>query len=125
MAKPGAAGRDFPRVNQVISHNVTTLNTRKVDLRHTLGCVVSSPKCWTPKFSSAANAGIIIIPPDNGQLVLKMNNFIYSIATMSRIDPRSGLPEFDAGRPTNSSSAGAFSATTAVHTTYIASCAKC
>ncbi|MDZ5449009.1 hypothetical protein [Labrys sp. ZIDIC5] len=88
-------------VQYLISYNFDTLNTREVNwyLRHRVGCVVPSPKGWNWRFSSSANPGIIMIPPDDGQLVLKINSFTYSIATMSWIDPRSGLPEHDAGSP--------------------------
>ncbi len=83
-------------VQRLILFNCGTLNSRVVNwyLRTRVGCRIPSKWNWT--FEAAS--GHIHIPPSSPvQLALQV--YTYSIAALSWIDPRTGLPEVDAGDP--------------------------
>ena len=86
-------------VQSLIKHNFNTLNTNEVNwyLRTRVGCVAPSLKGWNWRFSSRANPGIIYIPETPGLFEIQMQTYTYAIATLSWIDPRTGLPEVDEG----------------------------
>ena len=86
-------------VQSLIKPNFDTLNTNEVNwyLRTRVGCVTPGPKGWNWKFSSRANPGIIYIPETPGLPEITMQTYTFAIATLSWIDPRTGLPEVDEG----------------------------
>ena len=100
-------------VQTLIMFNFGTLNTNEVNwyLRRSVGCVVPSQSGFNWKFSSRAKPGIIYIPPHIRPHIaaplptepppIQLQQYTYSIAALSWIDPRTNLPEVDEGDPGN------------------------
>ena len=88
-------------VQDLILFNFKTLHTDEVNwyLRRNVGCVEPSPKGFNWKFSKRANPGIIYIPRQMAPALpaIQIQQFTYSVATFSWIDPRTHLPEVDEG----------------------------
>ena len=94
-------------VQSLILYNFGTLNTNEVNwyLRHRVGCKV--PSKWNWKFSASAKPGYVYIPPappvrplrQQPLIEIPIQEYTFSIAALSWIDPRTGLPEVDQGDP--------------------------
>jgi hypothetical protein len=88
-------------VQDLILFNFETLRTNEVNwyLRRNVGCVEPSPKGFNWAFSKRAHPGIVYIPPRAaaGPFTIQLQQYTYSIATFSWIDPRTNLLEVDDG----------------------------